>query len=152
LEDNYDFCLIDCSPSLSILTLNALVACNDVIIPIQTHYYAIEGLKQLIKTLKIVKDRFNPDLKIMGLLLTFVESRTLLSKDVQNQVRGHFGDLVFDAVVHRGVRLAEAPSAGESVLSYAPESRGALEYKALADEVINGKTKSRSAEEHLVNI
>ncbi|KPK77772.1 MAG: hypothetical protein AMJ79_02200 [Phycisphaerae bacterium SM23_30] len=152
LGDIYDFSVIDCSPSLSFLTLNALVASTDVIIPVQTHYYAVEGLKQLVETLRIVKDRFNPRLKILGLLLTFVESRTLLSKDVQNQMRNHFGALVFDTVIHRTVRLAEAPSAGEPVLSYSSDCRGALEYRALAEEVIHGKTKSWTTEKNLVNI
>ena len=152
LGDIYDFCVIDCSPSLSVLTLNALVACSEVLIPVQTHYYAIEGLKQLVETLRIVKERFNPDLRILGLLLTFVESRTLLSKDVQNQMRRHFGDLVFDTIIHRTVRLAEAPSAGESVLSYATNCRGASEYRALAEEVNYGKEKSRTTKEDLVNI
>jgi len=137
---NYDICVIDCSPSLSLLTLNALVASTDVIIPVQTHYYALEGLRQLLETIDIVKERFNDELKILGVLLTFVEIRTTLSRQVQRQMRDYFGDLVFDAVIHRTVRLAEAPSAGESVLTYAPESRGAAEYKALAEEIIQGRS------------
>ncbi len=138
LGDIYDICLIDCSPSLGILTLNALVASNEVIIPIQTHYYALEGLKQLLETMDIVKDRFNPALQIRGMLLTFVESRTILSRDVQRQLREFFGDLVFDTMIHRNVRLAEAPSAGETVITYDVKSRGAMEYMQLADEVTNG--------------
>ncbi len=138
---NYDYCIIDCSPSLSLLTLNALVAAKGVIIPVQTHYYAIEGLKQLLETIEIVRERFNPRLNIAGILLTFVDSRTLLSKDVQRQLREFFDDLVFDTVIHRTTRLAEAPSAGESVITYDSNSKGALEYKALAEEVTNGKAK-----------
>ena len=139
MDGNYDICVIDCSPSLSLLTLNALVASTDVIIPVQTHYYALEGLRQLLETIEIVKERFNHGLRVLGVLLTFVESRTTLSKQVQRQMREFFGDLVFDTVIHRTVRLAEAPSAGESVLTYAPQSKGAAEYMALAEEVSNDK-------------
>ncbi len=139
ISDNYDICVIDCSPSLSLLTLNALVASTDVIIPVQTQYYALEGLKQLLETIDIVNERFNPALKILGVLLTFVESRILLSRQIQQQMRDFFGELVFDTVIHRTTRLAEAPSAGESVLSYAPKSKGADEYKALAEEALNGR-------------
>ncbi len=139
ISDNYDICVIDCSPSLSLLTLNALVASTDVIIPVQTQYYALEGLKQLLETIDIVNERFNPTLKILGVLLTFVENRTLLSKQIQQQMRDFFGDLVFDTVIHRTTRLAEAPSAGETILAYAPKSKGAAEYNALAEEIINGR-------------
>jgi len=142
VDGNYDICVIDCSPSLSLLTLNALAASSDVIIPVQTHYYALEGLKQLFETVAIVKERFNQNLEILGILLTFVESNTNLSRQVQRQMRDFFGDLVFDTVIHRSVRLAEAPSAGESVLTYAPTSKGANEYQALAEEIIHGKTES----------
>ena len=140
LNGNYDICIIDCSPSLSLLTLNALVASTDVIIPVQSHYYALEGLKQLLETIEIVRERFNPNLRILGVLLTFVESRTTLSKQVQSQMRQFFGNLVFDTVIHKTVRLAEAPSCGESILTYAPRSKGATEYQALAEEIGNGKT------------
>lgn len=158
MNGNYDICVIDCSPSLSLLTLNALVASTDVIIPVQTQYYALEGLRQLLETIDIVSERFNRALRILGVLLTFVEKRTKLSRQVQKQMRDFFGDLVFDTVIHRTVRLAEAPSAGESVLTYAPQSRGAAEYTALAEEIINGKTEpvstctteSKSAPEHEV--
>ena len=139
MDGNYDICVVDCAPSLSLLTLNALVASNDVIIPVQTHYYALEGMRQLLETIEIVRERFNHGLRILGVLLTFVESRTTLSKQVQRQMREFFGDLVFDTVIHRTVRLAEAPSAGESVLTYAPRSKGAGEYMALAEEIINDK-------------
>jgi len=142
VNGNYDICVIDCSPSLSLLTLNALVAGTDVIIPVQTHYYALEGLRQLFETIAIVKERFNNKLEILGILLTFVESRTILSNQVERQMRELFGDLVFETVIHRTVRLAEAPSAGESVLTYAPESRGAAEYKALAEEIIKGRAST----------
>jgi len=142
MENDYDMCIIDCSPSLSLLTLNALVASTDVIIPVQTHYYALEGLKQLFETIEIVQERFNRALKVLGILLTFVESRTILSRQVEQQMREFFGDLVFDTVIHRTIRLAEAPSAGKPILIYAPKSKGAVEYKALAEEVNNGRNQN----------
>ncbi len=137
----YDICIMDCSPSLNLITLNAMVASDEMIIPVQVHYYAIEGLKQLLETIEVVKERFNPNLKILGVLLTFVDKVAKLSKQIQGQMRGYFGKLVFETVIHRTVRLAEAPSAGESILTYAPESNGATEYKALAQEVcFNGNS------------
>ncbi len=133
---DYDICVIDCSPSLSLLTLNALVAANGVVVPVQTQYYALEGLKQLLETIDIVRERFNPDLETLGILLTFVEKRTALSRQVQRQMREFFADTVFDTVIHRTTSLAEAPSAGEPVLTYDPKSRGAVEYIALAEEIM----------------
>jgi len=140
VSGNYDICVIDCSPSLSLLTLNALAASTDVIIPVQTQYYALEGLKQLLETVEIVKQRFNQNLRTLGVLLTFVETNTSLSRQVQQQMREYFSDLVFDTVIHRNTRLAEAPSAGQPVLTYDPESKGAVEYKALAEEIVNSRT------------
>ena len=140
LSDKYDLCVIDCPPSLGLLTLNALVSSTDVIVPVQVHYYAMEGLKQLFETTRIIKERLYPcQVKILGLLLTFVEKRRLLSRQTQKQMREYFGDLVFDTVIHRCVRLAEAPSAGEPIFTYAPESRAAAEYRALAEEIIKDK-------------
>lgn len=139
VSDDFDVCIIDCPPSLGMLTLNALVASSDVVVPVQVHYYAMEGLKQLLETVSIIRERFHPcSVKILGLLLTFVENRTKLSRQVQHQMREFFGDLVFSTVIHRTVRLAEAPSAGESILTYAPSSKGAQEYAALAGEILNG--------------
>ncbi|UCC22361.1 MAG: ParA family protein [Planctomycetota bacterium] len=138
--DNYDFCVIDCPPSVGLLTLNALVASTDVIVPVQVNYYAMEGLKQLFETANIIRVNFHPcNVKILGLLLTFVEDRIIFSRQIQQQMREFFGDLVFDTVIHRTVRVAEAPSSGESVLTYASNSKGAAEYRALANEVIYGK-------------
>jgi len=136
--DSYDICIIDCSPSLSLLTLNALVASEEVIIPVQTHYYALEGLKQILETVDIVKQRFNSTLEVLGILLTFVEDRTRLSRQIQTQMREYFGRLIFDTVIHRAVRFAEAPSAGQPILIYAPKCRGADEYLTLAGEITNG--------------
>ena len=142
INSEYDLCVIDCPPSVGLLTLNALVASTDVIVPVQVHYYAMEGLKQLLETADIIRVNFHPcTVKILGLLLTFVENRTLFSKQIQGQMREFFGDLVFETVIHRTVRLAEAPSSGQPVLTYAPQSRGAAEYRALVDEIIRGKDK-----------
>lgn len=152
VQYDYDYCVIDCSPSLSVLTINALTACRDVIIPVQTHYYALEGLKQLLRTISIVSTRFNRHLQILGVLLTLVDSGTLLSRDIQQQLRSHFGDLIFDTVIHRTVRLAEAPSAGESIITFDPHSRGAIEYMELAQEVSKDETQSGIAQESIVNI
>jgi len=126
--DNYDFCVIDCPPSVGLLTLNALVASTDVIVPVQVNYYAMEGLKQLFETANIIRVNFHPcNVKILGLLLTFVEDRIIFCRQIQQQMREFFGELVFDTVIHRTVRVAEAPSSGESVLTYASTSKGATE-------------------------
>jgi chromosome partitioning protein len=147
IADRYDICVIDCPPSLGILTLNALLASTDLIVPVQVHYYAMEGLKQLFETCDIIQEHFYPcKVKITGLLLTFVEDRLLFTRQIQQQMREFFGDLVLDTVIHRNIRLAEAPSAGESVITYAPDSRGALEYLALADEILYGKDYIRAAQ------
>lgn len=143
VEDKYDICVIDCPPSVGLLTLNALVAGTGIIVPVQVNYYAMEGLKQLFETADIIRVHFHPcRVRILGLLLTFVENRTIFSRQIQQQMREFFGDLVFDTVIHRAVRLAEAPSSGESVLTYAPQSRGAAEYIALAEEIINSKASA----------
>jgi len=152
VKRNYDICILDCSPSLSLLTLNALTAADEVIIPVQTHYYALEGLKQLLRTFSIVTERTNPQLRILGVLLTLVETGTLLSRDVEGQLRDYFGNIIFKTVIHRNVTLAEAPSAGQSVITYNATSRGALEYTALAEEVFKYESKSRITKESLVNI
>ena len=143
VQDKYDICVIDCPPSLGLLTLNALVASTDVIVPVQAQYYAMEGLKQLFETANIIGKHLYPcNVKILGLLLTFVEKRRLLSSQTQKQMREYFGDLVFDTVIHRCVRLAEAPSAGQAVLTYAPESRSSAEYRALAEEIIKDRAST----------
>jgi len=143
VSDEYDFCVMDCPPSLGLLTLNALIASTDVIVPVQVNYYAMEGLRQLLETADIIKMNFQPCyVKILGLLLTFVEDRTTLSRQIQHQMREFFGDLVFDTVIHRTVRLAEAPSAGQSVLTYAPNSKGAAEYTALVEEIFRREAAS----------
>ncbi len=137
---SYNICVIDCSPSLSLLTLNALVASTDVIVPVQAHYYALEGLKQLLETIDIVKQRFNPGLRNLGILLTFIEGGKALSRQVEQQTRQHFGELVFDTVIHRNLRLAEAPSAGQPIFNYDSQSRGSIDYMALAREIMGAAT------------
>lgn len=137
--DKYDITILDCPPSLGMLTLNGLLASTGVVVPVQVHYYAMEGLKQLFETVNVIAERFHPSrVRILGVLLTLVENNTLLSRQIQQQMRDFFGDLVFDAVIHKNVRLAEAPSAGEPALLYAPGSKGSAEYRALAEEIING--------------
>jgi len=144
ISGKYDFCVIDCPPSLGLLTYNALVASTDVIVPVQVHYYALEGLKQLLETVKTARKRFYPcSVKILGILLTFVEGKATLSHQVEQQMREFFGNLVFDTVIHSSISLAEAPSAGESITTYAPESKGASDYMALAEEVADPEFKRK---------
>jgi chromosome partitioning protein len=133
-KDKYDYILIDCPPSLSMLTVNALVAAKGVLIPIQCEYYALEGLSSLLKTIERIKQRANPTLEITGLLRTMYDARNNLANQVSRQLVGHFQDKVFDAIIPRNVRLAEAPSHGLPVLNYDRSSRGAIAYKALASE------------------
>jgi len=136
----YDICIIDCPPAVGLLAINALIASTDVIVPVQVHYYAMEGLKQLFETANIIRENFHPCyVKILGLLLTFVEDQVPFSKQIEKQMRAFFGDLVFQTAIHRTMSLAEAPSSGQPILTYAPQSRGAYEYRALADEIIYGK-------------
>jgi chromosome partitioning protein len=137
--DRYDYILIDCPPSLGLLTVNALAAASSgVIVPVQCEYLALEGLSQLTYTLNLVRTHLNPDLRIRGLLMTMYDARTNLSQQVVQQVRGHFGDRVFRAVIPRSVRLSEAPSYGEPILRYDPQSAGALAYRALCLELLRG--------------
>jgi chromosome partitioning protein len=136
LRDSYDFILIDCAPSLGLLTLNALTAADSVMIPIQCEYFALEGLGKLLNTIKSVQKIHNPDLDIEGLLLTMFDSRLRLSNQVVEEVNKHFGDMVFDTIIQRNVRLSEAPSYGESIIKYDASSKGAENYLNLANEVL----------------
>jgi chromosome partitioning protein len=131
----YDYVLLDCPPSLGLLTINALTAADSVLVPIQCEYYALEGLSQLIATINLVRDHLNPDLAIKGVVLTMYDGRTNLSSEVAAEVRHHLGEAVFDAVIPRSVRLAEAPSYGRPIVTHDPASRGALAYRALAAEL-----------------
>lgn len=136
LRDTYDYILIDCAPSLGLLTLNALTAADSVIIPIQCEYYALEGLGKLLNTIKSIQKIHNPDLDIEGMLLTMYDSRLRLSNQVVQEVRKHFADMVFDTIIQRNVRLSEAPSYGESIIKYDASSKGAANYLNMANEVV----------------
>lgn len=136
LKETYDYILIDCAPSLGLLTLNALTAADSVIIPIQCEYFALEGLGKLLNTIKSVQRIHNPDLDIEGMLLTMYDSRLRLSNQVVEEVRKHFSEMVFETIIQRNVRLSEAPSYGESIIKYDASSKGAENYLSLADEIL----------------
>lgn len=137
LRDEYDYILIDCAPSLGLLTLNALTAADSIIIPIQCEYFALEGLGKLLNTVKSVQKIHNPELDIEGMLLTMYDSRLRLSNQVVEEVQKHFGDMVFQTIIQRNVRLSEAPSYGENIINYDANSKGAKNYLSLAKEIIN---------------
>jgi len=137
INDTYDFGIIDCPPSLGILTVNALVASDSVIIPIQCEYYALEGLEKLLKTLKAIKNNLNRNLVIEGILLTMFDARLNLAKDVVEDIRAHFPNIVFETVIPRSVRIAESPSYGKSVIHYRISSPGAQAYLNLTRELLN---------------
>ena len=136
VKDQYDYILIDCAPSLGLLTLNALTAADAVLIPIQCEYFALEGLGKLLNTIKSVQKIHNQDLDIEGLLLTMYDSRLRLSNQVVDEVQKHFNEMVFDTVIQRNVKLSEAPSYGESIINYDATSKGATNYLNLAEEII----------------
>ncbi|KPK64124.1 chromosome partitioning protein ParA [candidate division WOR_3 bacterium SM23_42] len=137
IDFDYDFGIIDCPPSLGLLTVNALVACDSVIIPIQCEYYALEGLEKLLKTLKAVKNGLNSNLVIEGILLTMYDARLNLAKDVVEDIQAHFPEVVFKTVIPRSVRIAESPSYGNSVIHYSIVSSGAQAYLNLTRELLN---------------
>jgi chromosome partitioning protein len=137
IKSEYDLLVIDCPPSLSLLTVNALTAADEVIIPIQCEYYALEGISQLTHTLELVRESLNPALKIRGIVLTMFDPRTLLSSQVAEEARKYFGNKVFKTVIPRNVRLAEAPSFGQPILFYDPGSKGAEAYENLCREVLD---------------
>ncbi len=134
LRGEYDFVLIDSPPSLGLLTVNALSACDEVVVPIQCEYYALEGLGQLIRTLDLVRDGLNPSLRVGGVVLTMFDARTKLAEQVVAEVRRHFGDAVFKSIIPRSVRLSEAPGFGKPIIRYDPSSRAATSYRELAAE------------------
>lgn len=136
LRGRYDYILIDCPPSLGLLTINALVAADKLLVPIQCEFYALEGVTKLLDSMKRVKNILNPSLDIFGIVLTMYDSRTNLANQVVNEVRSFFGDAVFETLIPRTVKLSEAPSYGQSILEYAPDNKGALAYNDLAKEVI----------------
>jgi chromosome partitioning protein len=142
---NLDYIFIDCPPSLGLLTVNALVAAPEVLIPIQCEYYALEGLEQLLRTVELVKNHLNQGLKVSTILLTMFDSRTRLASQVADEVRSHFGDLVLQSVIPRSVRVSEAPSYGQSVMTYDPGSSGALAYLEAARELAHSNSKAATA-------
>ncbi len=136
LKDEYDFIIIDCSPSLGLITVNALVAADSVIVPVQAEFFALEGLGKLLNTIKIVQSRLNENLEIEGLLMTMYDGRLRLCNQVVSEVRKHFEEIVFTSVIHRNTRLSEAPSAGKPAILYDSESKGAINYLNLAREIL----------------
>jgi len=136
IKEQYDYVLIDCAPSLGLLTLNALTTADSVVIPIQCEYFALEGLGKLLNTIKSVQKIHNPDLDIEGLLLTMYDSRLRLSNQVAEEVQTHFGDMVFKSIIQRNIKLSEAPSFGQSIINYDATSKGATSYLQLAEEII----------------
>jgi chromosome partitioning protein len=148
LDDQYDFIIIDCLPSLGLITVNALVASNSVIVPVQCEFFALEGLGKLLNTIKIVQSRLNPELQIEGILMTMYDGRLRLSNQVVSEVRKHFDEMVFSTIIHRNTRLSEAPSVGKPVILYDADSKGTVNYLNLAKEILqkNGMTKMSNAE------
>ncbi|MGI9609276.1 MAG: ParA family protein, partial [Acidimicrobiia bacterium] len=134
IDQEFDVVLIDCPPSLGLLTVNALAAADEVMLPIQCEYYALEGLSQLLRNVELVTSNLNPDLKVGGVVLTMYDGRTKLSKEVAEQVREHFGEVAYRTVIPRSVRLSEAPSFGEPIEAYDSMSRGAIAYRHLGKE------------------
>lgn len=136
VTDCYDYILVDCPPALGILTINAFTACDSILIPVQSEYYALEGLSQLMKTIQLVKKHYNPSLHVEGVLLTMLDARTNLGNEVVTEVQKFFKERVYTTIIPRNVRLSEAPSHGQAVIDYDRTSRGAVEYMALAKEVL----------------
>ncbi|MCW3089283.1 MAG: chromosome (plasmid) partitioning protein ParA [Ferruginibacter sp.] len=143
IRDLYDFIVIDCSPSLGLITVNALVAADSVAVPVQTEFFALEGLGKLLNTIKIVQNRLNPELQIEGILMTMYDGRLRLCNQVVAEVRRHFEEMVFSSIIHRNTRLSEAPSFGKPVILYDAESKGSINYLNLAKEILqkNNMTK-----------
>ncbi|MGM9845780.1 MAG: ParA family protein [Muribaculaceae bacterium] len=137
VRDKYDYIIIDCSPSLGLITVNALTAADSVIIPVQAEYFALEGISKLLNTIRIIKSRLNPGLEIEGFLLTMYNAQLRLANQIYEELKSHFGDMVFNTVIPRNVRLSEAPSHGLPVILYDPDSRGATSHLLLAKEIIS---------------
>ena len=148
LRDEYDFIVIDCSPSLGLITVNALVAADSVVVPVQTEFFALEGLGKLLNTVKIVQSRLNTELKIEGILMTMYDGRLRLCNQVVSEVRRHFEEMVFESIIHRNTRLSEAPSFGKPVILYDSDSKGSINYLNLAKEILqkNNLTKIKQEE------
>lgn len=151
LKDQFDFIIIDCSPSLGLVTINALTAANSVIIPVQCEYFALEGLGKLLNTIKIVQSRLNPDLEIEGILLTMYDSRLRLSNQVVEEVKTHFQQMVFDTIIQRNTKLGEAPSFGQTIIMHDASSKGSINYLNLAREILqkNNLTKIKQSDKKI---
>ncbi len=143
IKDSYDYILIDCSPSLGLITVNALTAADSVIIPVQAEYFALEGISKLLNTIRIIKSKLNPALQIEGFLLTMYDARLRLANQIYEELKSHFGDMVFNPVIPRNIRLSEAPSHGLPALLYDPASRGATSHLQLAKELIDKNRKKK---------
>lgn len=141
IKNDYDYILIDCSPSLGLITVNALTAADSVIIPVQAEYFALEGISKLLNTIRIIKSKLNPNLEIEGFLLTMYDARLRLANQIYEELKGHFGDMVFNTVIPRNIKLSEAPSHGLPAILYDPESRGATSHVLLAKEIIQKSKK-----------
>jgi chromosome partitioning protein len=151
IKDDYDFIIIDCSPSLGLVTVNALTASDSVIVPVQCEYFALEGLGKLLNTIKIVQQKLNTDLTIEGILLTMYDTRLRLSNQVVEEVRMHFQEMVFDTIIHRNTTLGEAPSFGQTIMMHDATSKGAVNYLNLAREILqkNDMTKMKGDEKYI---
>lgn len=151
IKDDYDFIIIDCSPSLGLITVNSLVAADSVMIPVQCEYFALEGLGKLLNTIKIVQGRLNPELEIEGIVLTMYDTRLRLSNQVVDEVKTHFQELVFDTVIHRNTKLGEAPSYGETIIMHDAASKGSVNYLNFAREILqkNNMTKLNNDEKKM---
>jgi chromosome partitioning protein len=147
IRDDYDFIVIDCSPSLGLITVNALTAADSVVVPVQTEFFALEGLGKLLNTIKIVQSRLNTELKIEGILMTMYDGRLRLCNQVVSEVRRHFEDIVFSSIIHRNTRLSEAPSFGKPVILYDADSKGAVNYLNLAKEILQKNNMTKIKEE-----
>jgi chromosome partitioning protein len=150
IRDEYDFIVIDCSPSLGLITVNALTAADSVVVPVQTEFFALEGLGKLLNTVKIVQNRLNTELKIEGILMTMYDGRLRLCNQVVSEVRRHFEDIVFNSIIHRNTRLSEAPSFGKPVILYDSDSKGAVNYLNLAKEILQKNNMTKIKEKNRV--
>ena len=153
IKNDYDFIIVDCSPSLGLVTVNALTAADSVMVPVQCEYFALEGLGKLFNTIKIVQNKLNPELELEGILLTMFDSRLNLSKQVVEEVKLHFQNIVFDTIIHRNVRAAEAPSFGETIIMHDATSSAAINYLNLAREILQKNELTRLTEsERIINV
>jgi len=150
IRKDYEFIIIDCSPSLGLITVNALTAADSVIVPVQTEFFALEGLGKLLNTIKIVQSRLNPELAIEGILMTMYDGRLRLCNQVVSEVRKHFDEMVFNTIIHRNTRISEAPSVGKPVILYDAQSKGSMNYLNLAKEVLQKNNKTKISQEERI--